>query len=94
VVRGELSAKMIENEFQRLVSSAQWKWSARKIADNKYSMRFPTAKMVMDYSNFNLGIKGVDAQFTFEPWPSYMGPKDNYNRLGSGSRGYLWNKEG
>jgi len=41
VVRGELSAKMIENEFQRLVSSAQWKWSARKIADNKYSMRFP-----------------------------------------------------
>ena len=67
VVRGELSAKMIENEFQRLVSSAQWKWSARKIADNKYSMRFPTAKMVMDYNNFNLGIKNVDAQFTIEP---------------------------
>ena len=75
VVRGELSAKMIENEFKRLVGSAQWKWSAKQIADNKYTMRFPTAKMLLDYSNFNLGIKGVDVQFTIEPWTSTIGAK-------------------
>jgi len=75
VVRGELSGKMIENEFKRLVSCAQWKWFARRVADNKYTMRFPTAKMILDYSNFNLGIKNVDAQFTIEPWSSAMGAK-------------------
>jgi len=67
VVRGELSGKMIENEFKRLVSSTHWKWSAKRIADNKYTMKFPTAKIVLDYSNFSLGSKGVDAQFTIEP---------------------------
>ncbi|KAG2582645.1 hypothetical protein PVAP13_6KG185730, partial [Panicum virgatum] len=85
VVKGELSAKMIENEFQRLVSSAQWKWLAKKIEDNKYSMRFPTAKMVMDYSNFTLGVKSVDAQFSIEPWSSSLSAKANYNRHGSGT---------
>ena len=57
MVKGDLTAKMIENEFTRLVSSAHWKWSAWQIADNKYTMRFPTPKMVLDYSNFTLGIK-------------------------------------
>lgn len=38
-------------------------------------MRFPTPKMVMDYSNFTLGIKNVDAQFTVEPWTSAISSK-------------------
>ena len=74
VVKGVLSVKMLENEFKRLVSSAQCKWSAKQIADNKYSMRFPTAKMVLDY-NFYLGIKGAEVQFTIEPWSSNLGAK-------------------
>ena len=56
-VKGNLTAKMIENEFKRLVSSTHWKWSARQVADNKYTMRFPTPKMLSDFSNFILGIK-------------------------------------
>ena len=75
VVRGNLTAKMIENEFTRLVSSAHWKWTARQIAADKYTMRFPTPKMVMDYINFTLGIKNVDAQFTVEPWTSAISSK-------------------
>ena len=55
--------------------SGQWKWSAKKIADNKFSMRFPTAKMILDYANFNHGVKGLDVQFTMEPWTSAMGAK-------------------
>ena len=57
VVKGNLTAKMIENEFKRLVSSTHWKWLARQVADNKYTMRFPTPKMLSDFSNFILGIK-------------------------------------
>ena len=55
--------------------SGQWKWSVKKIADNKFSMRFPTAKMILDYANFNLGVKGLDVQFTVEPWTSAMGAR-------------------
>jgi len=75
VVKGELSAKQIEAEFKSIVSNGQWKWSAKKIAENKFSMRFPTAKMILDYANFNLGVKGLDVQFTVEPWTSAMGAK-------------------
>jgi len=31
--------------------------------------------MVLDYSNFTLGIKNVDAQFTVEPWSSALNAK-------------------
>jgi len=31
--------------------------------------------MVLDYSNFTLGIKNIDAQFTVEPWSSAMNAK-------------------
>jgi len=60
VRKGELSAKQIENEFKTVVSSEHWKWIARKIADNKFAMRFPSAKMVLEYSKFDLGVKGLD----------------------------------
>jgi hypothetical protein len=38
-------------------------------------MRFPNAKMVQDYSRFNLGMKSVDAQIIIEPWSSSTGAK-------------------
>jgi len=31
--------------------------------------------MVLDYSNFCLGIKGAEVQFTIEPWSSNLGAK-------------------
>jgi len=44
VSRGELTTKQLENDFKNVVSSEHWKWSARKIADNKFTMRFANAK--------------------------------------------------
>ncbi|CAN6179483.1 unnamed protein product [Urochloa humidicola] len=38
-------------------------------------MRFPTAKMVLDYSKFNLVIKGANAQIEITPWDSAMTAK-------------------
>ncbi|KAG2602427.1 hypothetical protein PVAP13_5KG678600 [Panicum virgatum] len=75
VRKGELSAKQIENEFKTVVSSEHWKWIARKIADNKFAMRFPSAKMVLEYSKFDLGVKGLDVQFSVEPWTSAVSAK-------------------
>jgi predicted nucleotide-binding protein (sugar kinase/HSP70/actin superfamily) len=75
VIKGELSAKQLEMEFRNIISAETWRWSARRVADNKYVMRFPNAKMVHEYSRFNLGIKDVEAQITIKPWSSSIGAK-------------------
>jgi len=74
-VRGEVNAKQIEAEFRSVIGSGQWKWLAKKIADNKFTMRFLTAKMILDNAKFTLGVKGLDVQFTVEPWNLAMGAK-------------------
>lgn len=70
-----LASKLIEMEFKNIVSGDISKWNARQIAENKFSMRFRTTKMVQDYSNFKLGLKSMDAQLLIEPWNSAMGAK-------------------
>lgn len=75
VISGELTSKKIEMELRNIVSSGIWKWNARQIAENKFSMRFPTAKMVEKYRKFKFGTKNVDALILIEPWNSAMGAK-------------------
>ena len=48
IVNGTLTAKQIELEFQNVLSNEHWRWSARQLADNKFSIRFPNAKMILD----------------------------------------------
>ena len=53
-----------------------WRWSARNIAENKFTMRFPDAQMVQVYSNFkSLGLRDADAKIMVEPWSSSAGAK-------------------
>ncbi|CAL4921903.1 unnamed protein product [Urochloa decumbens] len=72
VIRGELTAKQIEQEFKSIINSSRWKWVAKRVADNKFTMKFPTVKMIQDYSKFNLGMRSVDAQIKVEQWSSAM----------------------
>jgi len=75
VINGVMTAKQIEGEFNRIVGADVWKWKVNQIAENKFTMRFPNAKMVMDYSQFILGVLNVDAQMKIEPWSSSLGAK-------------------
>jgi hypothetical protein len=76
VIDGELTAKQIELEFKNILSGEHtWRWSAKQISENKYVMRFPTAKLVQDFNKFNLGIKNVNTQIMVEPWSSSVGAK-------------------
>ncbi|RLN08171.1 uncharacterized protein C2845_PM11G12560 [Panicum miliaceum] len=38
-------------------------------------MRFPNAKMILDYSTFRLGMKNSETQMIIEPWTSSIGAK-------------------
>jgi hypothetical protein len=56
-------------------------------------MRFPSAKMVLEYSKFDLGIKGMDVQFCIEPWTSSLSAKGQLQQAWFKVRGFLWTKE-
>lgn len=85
VLNGEASAKQIEMEFMNLVGADVWRWNARSIAANKFVMRFPSAKMVKEWSYFKtLTMRNVDAQIKIEPWTPAIGTRVNYNKPGSG----------
>lgn len=45
VIRGVLTAKELEMEFRSILNPDTWRWNARQVADNKYVMRFPNAKI-------------------------------------------------
>lgn len=67
--------RQIEMEFKNVLSTKYWRWTAKQVAGNKFTMRFPNAKMVQDYSNFNWGTKKRDVQMMIEPWSSSLGAK-------------------
>jgi len=75
VINGTLSARQIEVEFRRIVGADIWKWNAKQIAENKFTMRFLNSKMVLDYSQFKLGMKTSNIQLLVEPWSSAIGAK-------------------
>lgn len=74
VIEGVVTAKHIGNELKNVVDRNGWKWSATKIAEKKFPMRFPDARMVPVYSYFkSLVLKAVNAQIVVEPWSSSIG---------------------
>jgi len=75
VINGTLSARQIEVEFRRIVAADIWKWNAKQIAENKFTMRFLNSKMVLDCSQFKLGMKTSNIQLLVEPWSSAVGAK-------------------
>ncbi|KAJ1283270.1 hypothetical protein BS78_03G115800 [Paspalum vaginatum] len=69
VVSGSATAKQIENEFRNLTSNETWIWKAKQISENKFSMRFPNAKMVQEWGHFRpLGLRTIEAQIVIDPW--------------------------
>jgi hypothetical protein len=71
VVKGNASARQIEDEFKHVSEGSTWSWAARAIAENMFSMRFPDAKLVQVYNNFtSIGMKAADAQIKVSSWSS------------------------
>lgn len=75
ITRGSVNAKQIEQEFMNLIGAEGWKWYARQVADDKFLMRFPTAKMASQWSNLkNLTMRN-EAQIKIEAWAPSVGSK-------------------
>jgi hypothetical protein len=75
IMRGVVNAKQIEMEFMNLVGVDSWKWHARQVADDKFLMCFPNAKLASQWSNLkNLTMRN-EAQIKIEPWTPSVGSK-------------------
>jgi hypothetical protein len=71
VLKGNVSAKQVEEEFTRIMSK-QWRWTVRKVADNK----FPNAQLIQEWSCFNpINTRIVKAILQVEPWNGSIGAK-------------------
>lgn len=73
----DASAKQIELKFTNLVGmDVYWRWNTRPITEKKFVMRFPSKKVVKEWSYFKtLTMRSVEAHINIEPWSPAGGIK-------------------
>jgi hypothetical protein len=72
------TARQVEAEFKAQTGpNSTWRWFAKKVAENKYQIKFPTAKKVEELAFFSGMLMGTIPWVTFkvEPWDPYVGAK-------------------
>jgi hypothetical protein len=47
VIKGAVTSRQIEEEFTRILPK-NWRWTARRVADNMFTARFPNALTIKD----------------------------------------------
>jgi hypothetical protein len=52
VLKVLVTSKQIEEEFTMIFPSG-WRWTARKVADNTFTVRFPNSQLIEEWSYFN-----------------------------------------
>jgi hypothetical protein len=68
VVKGVVPSKQIEEEFTRDFPSG-WRWTARKVADNTFTIRFPNSLLIEEWSCFNpISMHSVKAKLHIAAW--------------------------
>ncbi|TVU01395.1 hypothetical protein EJB05_53164, partial [Eragrostis curvula] len=93
VVSGSVTSREIETEFKELLGSNAWRWIARMVEDNKFTVRFPTAQMIKDWGRFRpLGMRSVHAQIAIDPWNASVGAKFEMQQAWFRVRGIPYDK--
>ena len=78
ILKGSVTARQLEEEFRAQAGpQSTWRWFAKKVAENVYQIRFPTAKKVEDLSFFTgMHMRTVpEVLFKVERWNSNAGAK-------------------
>jgi hypothetical protein len=78
IKEGLVTARQVEGEFKAQDGpSSTWRWFAKKISDNKFQMKFPTAQKLEELSLFTgMEMRKVPGiKFKVEKWNPFMGAK-------------------
>jgi hypothetical protein len=78
IKEGVVNARQIEGEFKAQAGpTSTWRWFAKKIADNKFQVKFPTDQKVEELSFFTgMEMRTVPGiKFRVDKWNPYVGAK-------------------
>uniref|UniRef100_K3Z0A5 CCHC-type domain-containing protein n=1 Tax=Setaria italica TaxID=4555 RepID=K3Z0A5_SETIT len=76
IKEGEVTARQVEGEF-KVGPTSTWRWYAKKVVENKFQIKFPTARKVEELSFFTgMQMRMVlDVSFKVEQWNPHAGAK-------------------
>jgi hypothetical protein len=78
IKEGEVTARQVEGEFRAQAGqTSTWRWYAKKIADGKFKMKFPTTNKVEELSFFTgMEMRTVPGiTFKVDKWNPHIGAK-------------------
>lgn len=75
MVAGSVIARQLEQEFTNILGANVRRWAVKKVDETIYTMRFPNAQLIKDWSHFNLIMKTTPAQISISPWSPAVGAK-------------------
>jgi hypothetical protein len=92
VLKGVVIARQVEEEFARIMPRV-WKWTARRVADNMFTVRFPNPQVIRDWNCFNpISMIGVKAKIQVDPWSGVVGAKAELQQSWFRVRGVPYDK--
>jgi hypothetical protein len=75
VLKGMVTTRVIEEEFKRIFPK-NWRWTAKRVADNLFTVRIPSAQTIKDWEVFNpISMRNVKAKIKVDPWSVVIGAK-------------------
>jgi hypothetical protein len=65
ILKGSVTSKQLE-EFTRILSRS-WRWTTRRVVDNKHIMRFPDVQLIKEWGKFNpVQMRAVNAKIQID----------------------------
>jgi hypothetical protein len=93
VIKGTVTSKQLEDEFTRIMPKL-WRWTARKVAENRFTVRFPNAVLIQEWGCFNpISMRVAKAKINIDPWNGSVGAKAELQYVWFRVRGCLMIKE-
>jgi hypothetical protein len=75
ILKGSITAKQLEDEFTRIMFRV-WRWTTRRVAYNKFTVRFPDVQLIKDWAKFNpMKLRTVNAKIQIDTWNNSIGAK-------------------
>jgi hypothetical protein len=75
ILKGTVTAKQLEEEFTRILSGS-WRWTARRVAGNKYIVRLPDVQLIKEWGKFNpVKMRTAKAKIQIDTWNGSIGAK-------------------
>jgi hypothetical protein len=92
VLKGVIPAKQLEDELSRILPKG-WRWTARKVADNMFTVRFPNALLIQEWACLNpIKMRSVKAKIHIASWNGSVGAKGELQQAWFRVRGVPYDK--